>query len=356
MTTFYTIMTEKNNHKRNILLIGPAPQNIGGISIHLRRLVGLLKDEFTFSYVDEGHKRYKGVFNLRSLNLAEYYRLLLRADIVHIHSGVFILRCFHIINSLLFRKKTIVTVHRDPRIEGHLSVTRRLLKHCDHAILVNREGYEALKTKGKCQYHLLPAFLPPLMESEKPLPEEITDWINNFRSSHDNPIICCSNAWNLVFHNGEDLYGLDICIRAMNFLISKGHLNIGLVFVVASNTERPQVLDEYKTYIHENRIEANILIWEENLSFVRLIQSSNLVLRTTNTDGDAISLREALYYGKPVIASDVVKRPAGTILFKSRDYMDLTNKILNMNEETQETSASSERIDYKNIYMNIYNK
>lgn len=355
MTIFCTLMTKKINHNRNVLLIGPAPQNIGGISIHLRRLVGLLKGEFAFSYVDEGHNRYKGVFNLRSLNLAEYYRLLFRADIVHIHSGVFILRCFHIINSLLFHKKTIVTIHRDPRIEGHLFVTKTLLKHCDHAILVNQEGYEALKTNGKCQYHLLPAFLPPLIKSEKPLPEKITDWINNFRSSHDNPIICCSNAWNLVFHNGEDLYGLDICIRAMDCLIRNRHHNIGLVFVVASNTEQPQVLDNYKAYIRNNDIGANILIWEENLSFVRLIQCSNIVLRTTNTDGDAISLREALYYGKTVIASDIVKRPTGTVLFKNRDYMDLANKILDTHEEGKKTSANSEHIDYKNIYINIYN-
>jgi glycosyltransferase involved in cell wall biosynthesis len=36
-------------------------------------------------------------------------------------------------------------------------------------------------------------------------------------------------------------------------------------------------------------------------------------LRTTRTDGDAVSIREALDAGVPVVASDVVKRPAGVL-------------------------------------------
>jgi hypothetical protein len=36
-------------------------------------------------------------------------------------------------------------------------------------------------------------------------------------------------------------------------------------------------------------------------------------LRTTRTDGDAVSVREALDAGVPVIASDVVKRPVGVL-------------------------------------------
>ncbi len=87
-----------NSNKLKVLLIGPSPRNIGGISIHLKRLIGLLKDKYDFSIVDEGHTRYRGEFNLRTLNLVMYYKLLFRADIVHIHSGVFILRFFHIIN------------------------------------------------------------------------------------------------------------------------------------------------------------------------------------------------------------------------------------------------------------------
>lgn len=344
-----------NSNKIKVLLIGPSPRNIGGISIHLKRLIGLLKDKYDFSIVDEGHTRYRGEFNLRTLNLVMYYKLLFRADIVHIHSGVFILRFFHIINSLLLHKKTIVTIHRDPRIEGHATTTRFLLGKCDHAILVNKEGYDAVRKSGKCQYHLLPAFLPPLLDEEPSLPSEILDWIGSFKKNNG-AYICCSNAWNLVFHNNEDLYGLDICLKAINRLCVSGFRNVGLVFVVASCTAHAEVLDAYKKYISDNHLENNILIWEHPTSFVRLIQRCDLVLRTTNTDGDAISIRESLYYRKPVLASDVVRRPKATMLFKNRDFIDLAHKIAScMAHRGEKMQSACEPIDYKTLYINIYN-
>ncbi len=43
------------------------------------------------------------------------------------------------------------------------------------------------------------------------------------------------------------------------------------------------------------------------------------MLRTTWYDGDAISVREALHFGVPVIASDNGMRPEGTHLIPARD-------------------------------------
>ena len=62
-----------------------------------------------------------------------------------------------------------------------------------------------------------------------------------------------------------------------------------------------------------------------------MFKKVNLSIRPTITDGDAISIREALYFNCEVIASDVVKRPEGTVYFKCRDIDDLyyqTSKIL----------------------------
>ncbi len=342
--------------KKKVLLIGPAPQNIGGISMHLRRLMALLKDDFDFDIVDEGHVRYPHVFNLRSLNLFRYYKLLWHSDIVHVNSGVFILRCFHIINSLLLGKKTIVTIHRDPRIEGHIAITKKLVSKCNHAILVNHEGYDALKTQGKCSYHLLPAFLPPVLDDEPALPSQIVDWISAFRSNHqEKSTICCSNAWNLVLHDGEDLYGLDLCLQAIADLCHRGFTSIALVFVVATNTDNQLLLDSYKDYIAREGIGDNVLIWESPISFVRLVAASNIVLRATNTDGDAISLREAIYYRKPVVASDVVDRPKGTILFKNRDSVDLASKIKATAEGNFHAAGDDMTIDFRSTYLDIYN-
>jgi glycosyltransferase involved in cell wall biosynthesis len=46
-----------------------------------------------------------------------------------------------------------------------------------------------------------------------------------------------------------------------------------------------------------------------------LVARSNAFLRCTSADGDAISVREALAAGVPVVATDVGHRPAGTLVF-----------------------------------------
>lgn len=334
---------------KRLLFIGPAPQNIGGISIHIRRLSSLINKDFMIDYVDEGHIKYDGVFNLRSGNLFKYFEKVIKTDIVHIQSGTWSLRAFHIfICKLIFRKKVLVTIHRDPNIEPHTRLTKRLLKKCDYAILVNKEGYDSMSCESRCKYVLLPAFLPPNMDEEPALPGEIEKWINTVRKTHDS-FIMCSNAWNLVLHNGEDLYGLDMCVEAMSHLDKHYYL----LFIVASNTDQIERMAEYKRIIKDNHLENNILIWESPASFVRVLSECDLVLRVTNTDGDAVSIREAMYYGKPVLASDIVKRPEGVILFKTRDTADMLNKICFI-ETQKEQNCSLDQVNYRQLYLSMY--
>lgn len=338
--------------RKKVLIIGPSPQNIGGIAIHIKRLIFLLSSDYLFDIIDEGHIRYPDTFNLRSLNLFTYFSKIIKADIIHIHSGIWMVRCFHIlICKILFRKKVIVTIHRDPTIEPHANLTKRLLSHCDYAILVNKEGFDSMHTKSRCKYVLLPAFLPPDLEGEPSLPKEINQWIECARQN-PNSFLLCSNAWNLVLHEGVDLYGLDICIEAMKQL-KNSDIKYYLVFVVASNSDQHDRMAKYKELIVDYELSDQILIWEQPISFVRLLQKCDLVLRTTNTDGDALSIREALYYGKQVLASDIVKRPEGIYLFKTREVDDLVNKI---NEIAMSNSGVNnlQAIDYREIYLRMY--
>lgn len=337
-----------------LLFIGPAPQNIGGISIHIRRLAGLLKKDYIFDYVDEGHTSYEGVFNLRSGNVFKYLAKVAKADIVHINSGIWSLRALNIIAcKLILRKKVIVTIHRDPNIEPHTGLTKWLLKKCDTAILVNKEGYDTMRTDSKCNYVLLPAFLPPDMNEEPELPVEITKWIDS-ANKKDNSYVMCSNAYRLMMHNGEDLYGLDMCIEAMCKLQNgKNDLQYYLLFVLASNPDQHERLSGYKDIISQNGLTERLLIWESPASFVRVLQKCDLVLRTTNTDGDAVSIREAQFLGKPVLASDVVGRPDGVYLFKTRDVEDLTTKIKEISAQKKQIEKV-DAIDFQALYHSIY--
>jgi glycosyltransferase involved in cell wall biosynthesis len=58
-----------------------------------------------------------------------------------------------------------------------------------------------------------------------------------------------------------------------------------------------------------------------------LFERASVFVRPTFADGDAISVREALALGTPVVASDAAERPKGTFLFRTNDVDDLAEKL-----------------------------
>lgn len=347
-----------SNKKTKILMMGPSPNHIGGVAIHIKRLTELLQDQYTFDFVDEMKSKGSEYFNIRSLNIFKYLSKVFSSDIVHIHSGPFVLRAFHIIVcKLIFNKKVYVTIHKDIEVEGKRKVRQNkfMLRYCNKVILVNNSSYKLIFTENdENKYILQPAFLPPILDNETSLDIDVISWIND--SHKDDYSILCSNAWSLNMYNNEDLYGLDICIYAIEKLKNEG-IKVKLIFVIASVDNNKELLGTYKRYIKDKSLDNEIYIYERPLSFVRLILESDVVLRTTNTDGDALSVRESLFFNKPIIASDIVNRPEGTILFQMRDVNDLVAKIKSClsikNKNYLDIGESIEIL--KNKYKKIYN-
>jgi glycosyltransferase involved in cell wall biosynthesis len=58
-----------------------------------------------------------------------------------------------------------------------------------------------------------------------------------------------------------------------------------------------------------------------------VLARSALMVRPTFADGDAISVREALALGVPVVASDAAPRPAGTLVFQTGSLEGLVGAI-----------------------------
>jgi glycosyltransferase involved in cell wall biosynthesis len=79
---------------------------------------------------------------------------------------------------------------------------------------------------------------------------------------------------------------------------------------------------------------------------LQAMQSSDIMLRTTWYDGDAISVREALQLRVPVIASDNGMRPEGTHLIPARDLGALVaavDKILDGPSPRVPVASESDR-------------
>jgi len=86
------------------------------------------------------------------------------------------------------------------------------------------------------------------------------------------------------------------------------------------------------------------------------ITRADLMLRTTWYDGDALSVREALHFGLPVIATDNGMRPAGVRLIPPRDLKKLLAAIDDALAKPATNRQSSAPADDSNLMavLNLY--
>ncbi len=193
---------------------------------------------------------------------------------------------------------------------------RRLIRYAcslyTRIICVNQEIREAVAALGVPEERLevLPAFLaasPP----EVALPAELEKWMQNHR-----PLFSTT-----LFFRPE--YGFSLLVEALVHLRSR-YPALGCL-VMGSGEEQAQAEMLVKRIGMENSI---VPLGDVPHAFcLALMARSDVFVRATLEDGDAVSVREALSLGVPVVASDVGARPPGTLLFKVGDMEDLIEKI-----------------------------
>ena len=333
--------------KPKVLLVGPYTA-IGGVSMHIKRLAALLKNDFEFDFVDESPESTTGIFHLRSGNLFKYFSLLNNAEIVHIHTSIWWIRGFHIFWAKLLGKKIVVSFHALLELQNspNIGLIKFYTKWANKIIVVNQEMV-ALLDNSKTQ--VKEAFLPPDLNSEPNLPKELEEIIQR---NSDKKIIV-SNAFRLDMHNNEDLYGLDLMVDVAARIKSE-NLPYKIIFVVASQDDKYGFLKINQERIEKENLQEQIEIFNHPISFVKLIEKADLVVRATNTDGDALTVREALYLQKPIIASDAVNRPDGTFTFQNRNSSDLFEKIHQTIQHSTNEKISQKGDFYRDFYLNLY--
>ena len=230
-------------------------------------------------------------------------------------------------------------------------IDKFIFKNSKTVVFVNEETFKKFLIPDS---YLKEAFLPPLLKEEQYLPIEIMEWIKIKRAN--GYLISCANAWQLDLYNNEDLYGLDLCIEAAKHC-KENNIKIAFLFIV-SDLNGKLLISDYKKLIDEYDLGDVFFLYGSSISFVRLIIESDIVLRPTNTEGDALTIREGLFFKKKVIASDIVIRPDNTYLFKTRNIVSFVETIekvyrsLNEKKENQNISVDF-HIDYSK-YIDFY--
>ncbi|MBA7465670.1 hypothetical protein ES707_00840 [subsurface metagenome] len=224
-----------------------------------------------------------------------------------------------------------------------------------HFIAVGPEIKENIVSLGvKPEYvAVIPAFIPPTVKDEDiaKIPQDVWD----FMDSHS-PVIS-ANAFRITFYNNQDLYGIDMCVDLCAYL-KQYYPKVGFVFCL------PEIGDykyfhKMKQRIKEKGVKINFLFQTKPCQMYPIIMKSDVFVRPTNTDGDAISLRESLYFRVPSVTSDVAQRPEGTILFRSRDIDDFCEKVRDVLDNYEEHKKILETVNLKDNFetiLNIYQK
>ncbi|HUU44976.1 MAG TPA: glycosyltransferase family 4 protein [Acidobacteriota bacterium] len=334
-------------------IVGTIPPPYGGVTIHCERLLDhLTRAGITARLWDLGGRedtkqrihRYEPNELRRAVKpgrptVIHWHQIPDRRAMGHLFADQWLM------GSNRQRTATILSFHNS-RIDTQVAAQpiwkqaaiRWFVRRCDAIIFDAQEGRDQGLALGcspqRC--FVIPAFIPPPPESVRP--ECLPPRVRAFIDAHD-PVLAAV-GWTIDFVNGTDIYGIDLLVEAMGKLIQK-HPSIGLVFRLA----QPQQLEYFqrlKERAETLQVARNILWVTEPLESATAIwKASDIFVRPTCTDGDAVSVGEAMHFGVPVVASDAVKRPAGCRTFHNRDVRSLVDAI----EETLDDRAPSHHHD-----------
>lgn len=330
---------KKKSSNFHVLLIGNYPPPIGGVTIHVKRFFYRYKSSDEMKLILLDIKKNKVYIGNQTFSLGSVIWQILSVDIIHIHLSsnikIFISLLYKLLN-----KKVIYTQH-NTRIKD-IYLFKVFMLFVDKLILVNDKDIS--ESVQKYNYALIPAFLPSIESTS--LPNNLLDGLKKYKN------IISTNCFQMTFVDGKDLYGFDLCVESFKSLVKSNKIkNTLLILVDPSGTTKEYVQKLLATFKEKNNCYIQYI--SNKIDFCELTKLSTLVIRATRSDGDSLTIREAIYVKTPIIASDVTYRPEGTILFRQEDSDDLAKRILDViNGKSVENNYLD--IDYGKAIIKIY--
>ena len=334
----YKEIFSKNN---KILLVGVYPPPLGGVSVHIYRLFKLLENEgYEVDVINTSRKGIKNrnikkIFIRLGIYISFVYKLFIgKFTIIHIHDNdPFLLKACVFIKKIRPQIKLFYTAHNQMFLnklpKGKKKLFNSFFQKVDLLIAVSQQVVEMFDKNNihRPQTIIKNAYIQPPLEEESSIlstyPEKLMIFTKTYR-----PLLI-ANAFQLSEYENCDLYGLDMCIELTKKL-KKQYPQIGFIFALANENHNVGYFNKMKKRIEKLKLFDNFMFLTGQKELWPLFNKADLMIRPTNTDGYGVSIAEAIFLQKPAIASDVCKRPEGTILFENRNIDDLYNKCVNV--------------------------
>lgn len=298
-----------NPMKRKLTLVGTIPPPIGGVSVHISRLMAKAASggwdvELIDVHPAAGKKPPAGQIASTAGGpaaiLAYWRRLLLGLGVVHYHvSGLhtFILANLPLV---LFKSQAslAVTFHSgaaavDLASSGPLkSLLLRIIFSRFDAVIGVGPGLSAALGKfcrKTTRLSTIPAFIPLRVQAER----KVSDQISVVASGY-----------------GAPLYGWTDVADAVQACPSSWHW----ICCFYTTYDEP-----YYSLVRQRLERAGNVTCYENLTpdeFLNVLSEATIFLRPTKSDGDAVSLREALGLKVRCVASNCTHRPVGVRVYE----------------------------------------
>jgi glycogen(starch) synthase len=314
---------------KRVVLAGFYPPPFAGEPVHVMQLAQLLRDHGSSVRIlnlnrqaipsqDYHHSGSRLGLLWRLLTLAD------RASILHLHTNGHSRKSWLMIlvASLAgrFRGVTAVLTLHSGLLPGYVAgfgplkrrLARWILRPFTRIICVNPEICRSVKAIGTAgeQTSVIPAFLgaphaPELSPQDRTLSEDFRPLLVAVAGGEEDPE-----------------RGLAVVLRAVKQLVPV-HPDLGTILMGW------QVGPKTRPLIQELGLADHAVCLGEvsHDRCLALLRASDVAVRSTFVDGDAITVREALAFGVPVVASDTDFRPEGVTLFRRGDVSDLTAKL-----------------------------
>ena len=326
-------MNTPRDHKRplRVAQIGPWPSPWGGISVYVQRLARTLAaDGVEVVVLDTQEHQLTDASGVEVVPLPNGKDQSLRAariiaargcDVAHLHLIGFPWKAVvpFVVACEAVGVPLVVSVHSF-RVEGvpQPSASQRLLlraaaKRLPMAFASGEHVAERLLAHGAPKVEAVAPFVPPI--PAEPRDARLPAALREFCARHQ-LVVAAGAAALTQTPTGEDLYGFDTFVATAS-RVATARPDVGFVFQLPRRGDqglfdaamaRAGALGD-RLLIHQEPLEEGSDLWAV----------ADVFIRPTRSDGDSVSVREALSLGTPCLTTDVVHRPEGVYLYPTGD-------------------------------------
>jgi len=312
-----------------LLLVGPYPPPHGGVSVHIaetKRRAALLGIPCRVLNTDRNADSSPHYIPVRRAGgfVFNLIRHSMRGWTIHVHTNGHNLKSWLVAMAGGFAGRlgpgSALTLHSG-KMPDYVAAKRsrqwlagmtcRTFKEITCVSSRLRQTVEALGIPGP-RIKVSPAFSGVTdLSHEWALSPSLEKWFTR------HPHVFCAAASN------RPEYGSELLVEAIAQL-QKKHEHTGCLLIGLGEEAKP-----IRKLIDERNLSRSVLLLGDvpHEQCIHLISRATAFIRPTLTDGDSLSVREALALRIPVIASDAAARPQGTVLFETGNLEDLTSKM-----------------------------